>query len=75
MPGKTDVTQVHEMEVDGLGLVRTGDKVKHPVFGKGVVEEGYIWASGERTLRVHFDKHGSKALVPEIAKLKRRRWW
>jgi hypothetical protein len=74
MPGKKDVMQVSEMEIAGLGTLRTGDKVKHPVFGKGVVEEGYVWASGERTIRVLFKKHGSKPLVPEYAKLERRRW-
>ena len=74
LAGKRDVTEVAEMEVEGLGVLRSGDKVTHPHFGKGVVEEGYVWASGERTIRVRFDKHGSKALVPEIANLKRRRW-
>ena len=74
MPGKKDAMRVSEMDVDGLGTLRTGDKVKHSAFGKGVVEEGYVWASGERTIRVHFDKHGSKALVPEYAKLRRRLW-
>lgn len=74
MPDKNDASEVSEMEVEGLGVLRTGDKVKHPIFGKGVIEEGYIWESGERTIRDLFDKHGSKALVPEMAKLKRRIW-
>lgn len=74
VPGKNDVTEVNEMEIEGLGILRTGDKVKHPVFGKGIVEEGYVWESGERTIRVLFKKNGSKALVPEYANLKRRLW-
>jgi len=71
VPGKKDVTEVDEMEIEGLGVLRAGDKVIHPIFGQGIVEEGYIWDSGERTIRVLFDKHGSKALVPEYANLKR----
>ena len=74
MPGKKDAKEVNEMDVQGLGTLRTGDKVKHPVFGKGVVEEGYVWESGERIIRVMFQKYGSKPLVPEYAKLERRRW-
>lgn len=74
MPDKNDASEVSEMEVEGLGVLRTGDKVKHPIFGKGVIEEGYIWESGERTIRDLFDKQVSKALVPEMAKLKRRIW-
>jgi len=74
MPSKRDAMRVEEMDVEGLGTLRTGDKVKHPMFGKGVVEEGYVFSSGERTIRVLFDDHGSKALVPEYAKLKRRLW-
>ena len=74
MPSKRDAMRVEEMDVEGLGTLRTGDKVKHPRFGKGVVEEGYVFSSGERTIRVLFDDHGSKALVPEYAKLKRRLW-
>lgn len=74
MPGKHDATEVTEMETEGLGVLKSGDKVKHPVFGKGVVEAGYVWDSGERTIRVLFKTHGSKALVPEYANLSRRRW-
>jgi hypothetical protein len=74
MFGKKDVMCVSEMIVEGLGTLRRGDKVKHPQFGNGVVEECYVWASGERTIRVQFKRHGSKALVPEFANLKRRRW-
>jgi hypothetical protein len=74
MPSKKEATEVNEMEIQGLGILRTGDKVKHPFFGKGVVEEGYIWETGERTIRVLFDNHGSKALAPEFANLKKRLW-
>ena len=74
MGNKQKPQSVNELEIDGLGIVKTGDKLKHSLFGKGVAEEMYIWDSGERTIRVLFDKHGSKALVPEFAKLKRRKW-
>jgi len=74
MNKKKEPQSVNELEIEGLGIVRTGDKLKHPVFGRGVAEEMYIWESGECTIRVLFKKHGSKALVPEFANLKRRRW-
>lgn len=74
MTKKKEPPPVYEMEIEGLGVVKTGDKLKHPVFGKGVAEEMYIWESGERVIRVLFNDYGSKALVPEYAKLKRRLW-
>ncbi len=72
MVKKKDPPPVYEMEIEGLGLVKTGDELSHEVFGNGIAEEMYIWASGERTIRVLFESHGSKALVPEYANLKRR---
>jgi hypothetical protein len=72
MTKKKDPPPVNEIEIEGLGIVRTGDKLSHPVFGNGVAEEMYIWDSGERTIRVLFDDHGSIALVPEYANLERR---
>jgi len=42
-----------------------GCRVKHPFFGDGVVQE----KTGERTLNVLFDRHGSKTLHLDYAKL------
>ena len=39
MPDKKDVMQVSEMDVEGLGTLRTGDEVKHPAFGKGLLRK------------------------------------
>ncbi len=72
MSKRTEPQTVNELEIDGPGIVKTGDRLKHPHFGKGVAEEMYIWESGERTIRALFRKHGPKALVPELANLKRR---
>ena len=63
-----------EMEVDGLGVLTPGTKVKHPTFGRGVITGLAVWESGERTIGVDFPKHGEKWLVPEYANLKRRRF-
>ena len=60
---------VDEVEVDGLGLVRAGRRVSHPVFGYGVVREIARWDSEDYTIRVEFDSGESKWLVPAYAKL------
>ncbi len=73
MPKKPP-TIVSEMEVEGLGLVRPGLKVKHPKFGRGEVSSLAQWETGERTIGVKFRTHGEKWLVPEYAKLKKRIW-
>ena len=65
---------VDEMDVDGLGVVTPGTKVKHPVFGRGVITGLAFWDSGDRTIGVEFPEHGEKWLVPEYANLKRRRF-
>ncbi len=65
---------VSEMEVEGLGLVQPGLKVKHPVFGRGKVFKLAIFDSGERTIGVQFRSHGEKWLVPEYAKLEKSLW-
>jgi hypothetical protein len=65
---------VDEMELEGLGLVRPGGKVKHPSLGRGVVEELYLFPDGTKTIRVRFWLRGSKVLAPEFARLRRRSW-
>ncbi|WP_133001225.1 hypothetical protein [Luteimonas arsenica] len=74
MVAKKESWAVPELQIDGLGLVKPGKKVKHPVFGRGTVTEIAEWASGEHTIRIDFGKIGQKWLVPEMAKL-RSAWW
>jgi hypothetical protein len=73
MAAKKESKPVPEMEIEGLGLVKPGMKVKQQILGRGVVEELALWADGTRTIRVRF-RSGSKWLAPEFAKLKRS-WW
>ena len=73
MAAKKESTSVSEMEIEGLGLVKPGMKVKQQILGRGVVEELALWADGTQTIRVKF-RSGSKWLAPEHAKLKRS-WW
>jgi hypothetical protein len=71
VPRLKEATEVPETEIEGLGLVRVGRKVIHPVFGAGIIEGLYIWGDGRtKTVRVLFRKHGSKAFAPAYAGLK-----
>jgi hypothetical protein len=71
VPRLKEAKELSETEIEGLGLVRVGQKVVHPVFGAGVIEGLYLWGDGRtKTVRVLFRKHGSKALAPEFAGLK-----
>lgn len=74
MNSKKKSDLVEEMDVDGLGVIKPGTKVKHPTFGRGVVSGLAVWDTGERTIGVEFPSHGEKWLVPEYANLKRRRF-
>lgn len=68
MPKKIPKT-VDCLEIESIGLVTPGLKVSHPMFGLGVVEELFEFDTGEKTIRVNFEKFGSKALVPEFGRL------
>lgn len=74
MTSKKESHPVPQMEIEGLGLVTPGMKVKQPVLGRGVVEELALWADGTCTIRVNFKRGGSKWLHPAHARLKRS-WW
>ncbi|MDJ0710808.1 MAG: hypothetical protein QNJ14_10475 [Woeseiaceae bacterium] len=74
MSSKKKPNLVDDMDVDGLGVVKPGMKVKHPTFGRGVVCGLAVWDSGERTIGVEFSGHGERWLVPEYANLKKRRF-
>jgi hypothetical protein len=67
---KNDCEELKQLEVDGLGLISAGFLVQHEHFGKGEVESIFLFSSGEKTIRINFEEHGSKALVLEYAKLK-----
>jgi hypothetical protein len=66
-----------ETEIEGLGLARVGQRVRHPKFGRGVIEGLYVFEDGTKTIRVNFrGVYGSKALYPQYASLKPQgRWW
>ena len=66
---KKECEELSELEIKGLGVVSTGFLVQHKNFGKGEVEGVFRFSSGENTIRINFEQHGSKALVPEYANL------
>ncbi len=72
MSSKKEPRNIDQLEVVGLGIAEPGKKVKHPMFGKGIIEELFEYPDGTNTIRVQFQKHGSKALVPEYANLQSR---
>lgn len=70
MTHKLDAKELECLEVKGVGEVRPGMVLEHPIFGTGKVEAIFEFIkSGETTIRIDFENHGSKALVPEYAKL------
>jgi len=66
---KKDSEELAQLEIKGLGIVSAGFHVQHEHFGKGEVEGVFQLSSGENTVRINFEQHGSKALVPEYANL------
>ncbi len=70
MTHKLDAKEINSLEIDGVGEVKTGMILEHPMFGIGEVEAIFEFAkSGENSIRLKFEKYGSKALSPEYAKL------
>ncbi|MGF1733723.1 hypothetical protein [Photobacterium kasasachensis] len=70
MSKKMDATELAYVIVTGVGEVKPGMMLEHPVFGLGKVEAIFKFTkSGEITIRINFEHHGSKALVLEYAKL------
>ena len=69
--------EVEQAEIEGLGLARVGQRVRHPEFGRGVIEGLYIFEDRTTTVRVNFGGiRGSKPLLPAYAKLKtQKKWW
>lgn len=60
---------LQEAEIEGLGLVKAGQAVKHPKFGRGVIESFFRYDEGTTTVWVNFASHGRKALLPKYASL------
>jgi hypothetical protein len=58
---------VEQAEIEGLGLVKAGQKVLHPKFGRGVIESFFLFDEGTITVRVNFPSHGPKALLQKYA--------
>ncbi|WP_444917899.1 hypothetical protein [Microbulbifer sp. JMSA003] len=68
MANKLDAIELDSLNVDGVGIVRPGMSLEHPMFGLGKVEAIFEFIkSGEITVRVNFKEYGSKAIVPEYA--------
>ena len=70
MAHKLDAKELDSIEIEGVGEVRAGMVLELTIFGVGEVEAIFEFIkSGENTIRVNFEKHGSKALVPKYASL------
>lgn len=70
MSKKMEANELESLEVSGVGLVTSGMQLEHPVFGLGQVEAIFKFVKSEDiAIRINFEQHGSKALVPELANL------
>ena len=70
MGNKKEIIDLEFIVIEGVGETRAGMQLEHPTFGLGVVE--YICqyvGTDDILIRINFSNHGSKALVPEYAKL------
>lgn len=57
-----------QIDVQGLGVIRTGDQISHPKFGNGTIE--VLEDSGDFHIAyIHFVDHGKKWLLVEHAGL------
>ena len=65
-----DANELESLDVNGIGQVTPGMQLEHPAFGLGQVEAIFKFVkSNDITIRINFEKHGSKALMPEYANL------
>lgn len=69
MAGSKQGRTVQEAEIEGLGVVKAGRKVRHPKFGVGVIESFFVSDDGTTTVWVNFSSHGPKSLLPKYASL------
>ena len=67
-----DAVEIGALEVPGLGTVKAGLKVVHPVFGRGTVAailEYPPYCKARHSICVEFERVGGKSLIPEYARL------
>ena len=70
MARKRGAKEMGSLKVDGIGEVRRGMELEHPLFGLGEVEAIFERAKSRgNTIQINFETHGSIALAPEYAKL------
>ena len=70
MKKSLEAKKLQSMEIEGIGKVVPGMMLEHPFFGLGEVEEIFEFiSSGENSIRINFNKIGSKALTQKYAKL------
>jgi len=67
---------VDETEIEGLGLARVGQLVRHPKFGRGVIEGLFVYENGTKIVSVDFGGI-VKGLHPQYASLTplKKNWW
>lgn len=59
---------VQQVDVAGLGVLRLGQRVRHPGYGDGVVKSIEL-GNAETLVHIQFEDVGSKWLVVEFAQL------
>jgi hypothetical protein len=67
-----DAVKISSLEVPGLGTVKAGLKVVHPLFGRGTVvsiAEFPPYCKTRYSIGVQFEAVGFKPLAPEYARL------
>jgi hypothetical protein len=64
-----DYKVINQLEIESIGLVKTGTLVEHPDYGKGKIEEICQLKPDENILKVNFESHGLKSLVAQYARL------
>ncbi len=60
---------ISEVYLPSVGSVSKGKSLEHPIFGLGKVIDIAQWESGDVTINIEFEKHGSKWLALEHANL------
>jgi len=61
---------INQLEIESIGLVKTGTLVVHTEYGKGKIEEICQVKGDDNILKVNFESHGVKTLVALYARLK-----
>jgi hypothetical protein len=67
-----DAVEISSLEIPGLGTVKAGLKVLHPIFGRGTVVAIFEFPPASKvrhSIGIEFDDVGYKPLAPEYARL------